>query len=194
MPRKWHIIDVWDIAFLLVFVGRSRVRRASRLSKGQPLGLVPADSLAIGNGVHLWEDEDGPGSIFIFGMAAWFWSVNDTVGRRLAAVQLDILGAATSREIALGFGVSEPTLWRWRDRYLSSGIDGLAQKAKGPKRPSKLTDETIGKIRTLREQEGLSLRLIAEATGISHESVRRALKTPDSTSPSPLSRRSRGSC
>ena len=167
--------------FLVISLEYSRVPRESAFSKGQPLGLVPVGSVMIGNGVHLLDNEDGSGSIFIYGMAAWFWSQNDVVGRRLAAVQLDIVSAATSRDIALGFGISEPTLWRWRDRYLTNGIDGLEVQAKGPKRPSKLTPETISEIRSLREQH-LSFRSIAEVTGVSYESVRRALESFDSAS------------
>ena len=97
--------------------------RVAHLAMGQPLGLVPVKSHMIAGGVHLLENEDGSGSIFIHGMASWFWTQNDVVGRRLAAVQLDMVGGATSREIALGFGIAEPTLWRWRDRHIANGID-----------------------------------------------------------------------
>ena len=98
----------------------------------------------------------------------------------MAAVQLDILGSATSREIAFGFDVSEPTLWRWRDSYLSKGIDGLSPKSKGPKGPTKLTDEVIDKIVLLRG-ERLSLRDIAKEVNISHDSVHRALQASEKT-------------
>ena len=154
--------------------------KVPEFAKGQPIGLVSVGSVLIARGVHLFEDEDGSGSIFIYGMASWFWYRNDVVGRRLAAVQLDILGSATSREIAFGFDVSEPTLWRWRDSYLSKGIDGLSPKSKGPKGPTKLTDEVIDKIVLLRG-ERLSLRDIAKEVNISHDSVHRALQASEKT-------------
>ncbi|MHB1583843.1 MAG: helix-turn-helix domain-containing protein [Acidimicrobiales bacterium] len=95
-------------------------------------------------------------------------------GRRLAAVQLDETNAATAREIAAGFGVKEPTLWRWRAVYRREGVAGLVPRQKGPKGPTKLTEDTLTEITRLR-QEGLSLRVIGERVGVSHDSVLRAL-------------------
>lgn len=95
-------------------------------------------------------------------------------GRRLAAVQLVATNSATAREVAAGFGMAEPTLWRWRDGYARDGVAGLLPKKKGPKRPSKLSEDKVAEITQLR-RDGLVLRAIATRVGVSHDSVLRAL-------------------
>jgi len=154
--------------------------RVASLRKGPPLGFAPEGARPIAVGVDIAEGEDGSGSVFLWGMASWCWSPGDVAGRRLAAVQLDETNAATAREIAAGFGVKEPTLWRWRAAYRREGIAGLVPRQKGPKGPTKLTEDTLAEITRLR-QEGLSLRVIGERVGVSHDSVLRALgSTPKS--------------
>lgn len=148
--------------------------RVASLRKGPPLGFAPEGTRPIALGVDIAEGEDGSGSVFLWGMASWCWSPGDVAGRRLAAVQLDETDAATAREIAAGFGVKEPTLWRWRDAYRREGVAGLVPRPKGPKGPSKLTEDALAEMARLRA-EGLSLRVIGERVGVSHDSVLRAL-------------------
>ena len=148
--------------------------RVASLRKGPPLGFAREGARPIAVGVDIVEGEDGSGSVFLWGMASWCWSPGDVAGRRLAAVQLDETNAATAREIAAGFGVKEPTLWRWRDSYRREGVAGLVPRQKGPKGPTKLTEDTLAEITRLR-REGLSLRVIGERVGVSHDSVLRAL-------------------
>ena len=154
--------------------GRAEMARVASLRGGPPLGLAPEGTRPIAVGVDVAGGEDGSGSVFSWGMAAWCWSPGDVAGRRLAAVQLDETNAATAREIAAGFGVKEPTLWRWRAAYRREGVTGLVPRRKGPKGPTKLTEDTVAEITRLR-QEGLSLRVIGEGVGVSHDSVLRAL-------------------
>ena len=47
---------------------------------------------------------------------------------------------------------------------------------KGPKGPTNLTEDTLAEIARLRE-EGLTLRVIGERVRVSHDSVRRALRS-----------------
>jgi transposase len=120
------------------------------------------------------EDDEGSGSVFLWGMAAWSWAAGDRVARRLAAVQLVESKAARQRQVAAVFGVSEDTLMIWRGEYAANGTVGLAERRRGPKGPSKLTDAVRAEIRALR-REGLSLLSIAGRTGVSTDTVRRAL-------------------
>src|SRR6266508_562355 len=141
--------------------------------KGQPLPLRPAGSVPIGPAAALLETEDG-GVVSVWGMISSCWDAGDVVGRRLDAVTLTMTGAATQGEVAAAFGVDDATLRRWTRAFEQEGTDGLCPDKRGPKRPSKLTDELAEAIRVLRG-EGKSLLAVAEATGVSTDTVRRAL-------------------
>jgi len=108
------------------------------------------------------------------------------VGRRLAVVQLVETGAATRTEVAASFGVSNETARRWSRSYEEAGTEALGLQVKGPKRASKLTEEKRQEIRQARAG-GRSMAEVAEACGVSLNSVSRALRGDD-----PLRARSAG--
>jgi len=139
----------------------------------QPLPLVPAGSVVVADGASLLEDEEGSGTVFIWGQATWTWDGSDPGARRLAVVQLVGSGAASQRQVAVAFGVNETTVWRWRRDYKAGGLVVLLPQRKGPKRPSKLTDEKRAEIARLRSS-GLTKPEVAARTGVSTQSVRRA--------------------
>ncbi|MGH9005603.1 MAG: helix-turn-helix domain-containing protein, partial [Acidimicrobiia bacterium] len=139
-----------------------------------PLPLAPGGSLRVAAGVAFLEDDEGSGSVFLWGMAAWSWGGGDRVARRLAAVQLVESKAARQRQVAAAFGVNEDTLIIWRAAYKANGTAGLAGRPLGPKGPSKLTDARRAEIRALRA-EGLTLLAVAARAGVSTDTVRRAL-------------------
>ena len=141
--------------------------------KGQLLPLHPAGSKTINEGVDLVENDEG-GVVFLSGVAAWCWDDADVVGRRLAAVSLLQVGAATQLEVAAGFGVHDVTLRKWRDAWSADGIDGLAPRKMGPRRRSKLTEEMVAEIVALKG-EGMSLAAVAAQVGVSARSVAYAL-------------------
>ncbi len=155
---------------------------ASTLDVMPPLPLAPGGSLRVADGVAFLEEDGGPGSVFLWGMAAWSWGAKDRVARRLAAVQLVESKAARQRQVAAAFGVSEDTLIIWRAEYKANGTAGLAGRRPGPKGPSKLTDAKRAEIRALRS-EGLALLAVAGRAGVSTDTVRRALA--DSAVPAP---------
>jgi len=126
--------------------------------------------------VAFLEDDQGAGSVFLWGMAAWCWGAGDGVARRLAAVQLVNSKAARQRRVADVFGVDEDTVMLWRRAYQAEGVAGLAPRRPGPKGPSKLTDAVADEIRSLRS-EGLTLAQIAGRCAVSTATVRRALIT-----------------
>src|ERR1035437_1744922 len=100
----------------------------------------------------------------------------DDASRRLAAVQLAELKAATQKQVAAGFGTDAVTVWRWADAYRRDGLAGLLPEPKGPRGPSKLTPELTAEIRELRGQ-GLSQAAVAARCGVSSFAVRTALGT-----------------
>lgn len=136
---------------------------------GRPLPLVPASSVQINDAVALCEDAEG-GMVFFWGMATFSWSADDLCGRRLAAVQLIALGAAKVMEVAAGFGAERTTLWRWCQAYCEGGVEALAGLPKGPKGPSKLTEEKVAEIVALRAA-GKTIAETAEVAGVSARSI-----------------------
>lgn len=70
--------------------------------------------------------------------------------RRLAAVQLVTIGAARPWQVAAGFGIDTATLYRWRHVAGEQGAGGLVPGKRGPRGPSRLTDEVIAQIRVAR--------------------------------------------
>ena len=141
-----------------------------------PLPWLPEGAAEIAPGVGLASGDDGSGTVWVHGMATLCWEAGDDASRRLAAVQLTELKAATQKQVAAGFGTNAVTMWRWADAYRRDGLAGLLPERKGPRGPSKLTPELTEQIRQLRGQ-GLSQAAIAARCGVSSFAVRTALGT-----------------
>lgn len=142
-----------------------------------PLPLAPESARCIGAAAAIIEDDDG-GRVFVHGNLIYAWDDGDTAGRRFAAVSLVRIKAATQVEIAEAFAVKPATVRRWDTQLTDVGVAGLLGERKGPKRKSKLTDDTIAEIRRLRA-DGLSYRGVAARIGVSEGSARNALKSTD---------------
>src|SRR5271157_3094374 len=121
---------------------------AARLTQA-PLPWLPADAAEIAPGVGLVSCPDGGGVVWVHGLATFCWAAGDEAGRRLAAVQLAELKAATQQQVADAFGTGMVTLWRWLAAYRRDGLAGLLPQRRGTKGPSKLTPELTEKIRKL---------------------------------------------
>ena len=120
------------------------------LREGEPpLPLSPSCSTPIAAGVDLVEDPVEGGAVWLHGMVSLCWEAGDQTGRRLAAVNLVKVGAASQRQVATAFGVNEATVWRWRRGHDRGGVVGLADAKRGPKGAWKLTDEVVAEIVTL---------------------------------------------
>src|ERR1039458_6954616 len=141
-----------------------------------PLPWLPEGATEIAPGVGLASGDDGSGTEWVHGMATFCWEAGDDASRRLAAVQLAELKAATQKQVAAGFGTDAVTVWRWADAYRRDGLAGLLPEPKGPRGPSKLTPELTAEIRELRGQ-GLSQAAVAARCGVSSFAVRTALGT-----------------
>ena len=146
-----------------------------------PLPLAPEDARPVGAAAAIVEDDAG-GRVFVHGNLSYAWDVGDAAGRRFAAVSLMRIKAATQLEVAEAFAVTPATVRRWESRLADAGVAGLLAEAKGPKRKSKLTADTVAAIRRLRE-DGVSYRGIAADIGVSQGSVRNALVLADDDTP-----------
>jgi lambda repressor-like predicted transcriptional regulator len=145
----------------------------ARMLSQLPLPLLPAGAAEIAPGVGLLAGEDG-GLVIVHGLATFAWDAGDEAGRRLAAVQLVRLRAASQGQVAEAFGVDPATIWRWDQALAAGGVAGLVPSRRGPKGASKLTRELVERIAGL-DAAGATLREIAAATGVSTFSARNVL-------------------
>ena len=145
----------------------------ARMLSQLPLPLLPPGAAEIAPGVGLLAGEDG-GLVAVHGLATFAWDAGDEAGRRLAAVQLVRLRAASRGQVAEAFGVDPATIWRWDQAAAAAGVAGLVPARRGPKGASKLTPVLAARIAGL-DAAGQTLRQIAAATGVSTFTVRTAL-------------------
>ena len=156
---------------------------AGRLSQ-LPLPWIPDGAAEVARGIGLEPFPGGGGAVWVHGLMTFCWDGGDEAGRRLAAVQLAELKAATQQQIADAFGIGIVTLWRWLNGYRRGGLAGLAAGKRGPKGPSKLTAERTQRIGEL-AAAGKSQAAIAAATGVSTFAVRAALGRVPARRPAP---------
>ena len=145
----------------------------ARMLSQLPLPLLPDGAAEIAPGVGLLAGEGG-GLVIVHGLATFAWDAGDEAGRRLAAVQLVRVRAASQGQVAEAFGVDPVTIWRWDQALAAEGVAGLVPSRRGPKGASKLTPELAARITAL-DAAGATLREIAAATGVSTFTVRNAL-------------------
>ena len=155
----------------------------ARMLSQLPLPLLPAGAAEIAPGVGFVTGVEG-GLVAVHGLATFAWDAGDEAGRRLAAVQLVRLRAASQGQVAEAFGVDPATIWRWDQAAAAAGVAGLVPARRGPKGASKLTPGLAARIAGL-DAAGQTLRQIAAATGVSTFTVRAALGRvrPDSQAP-----------
>ena len=67
----------------------------ARMLTQVPLPLLPHDAAEIAPGVGVVAGPDGGGVVWVHGLATFAWDAGDEAARRLAAVQLVQLKAAT---------------------------------------------------------------------------------------------------
>ena len=147
----------------------------ARMLTQVPLPLLPRDAAEIAPGVGVVAGPDGGGVVWVHGLATFAWDAGDEAARRLAAVQLVQLKAATQVQVAQAFGVIAVSVWRWAKALAGGGVAGLVPAIKGPQRASKLTPQVIGRIREL-DRHGAGKAAIAAAAGVSESSVRSVLR------------------
>src|SRR5229473_1968518 len=138
------------------------------------LPLLPEGAAEIAPGVGIVTGTGG-GLVTVHGLATFAWDGGDEAGRRLAAVQLVRLRAASQGQVAEAFGVDPATIWRWDQALACGGVAGLVPARRGPKGASKLTPGLAARIAGL-DAGGQTLRQIAAATGVSTFTVRAALE------------------
>src|ERR1700685_4642214 len=102
----------------------------ARMPSQRPPPLLPAGAAGIAPGVGLLAGGDG-GLVIVHGLATFAWDAGDEAGRRLAAVQLVRVRAASQGQVAEAFGVDPATVWRWDQALAAGGGGGLGASAWG---------------------------------------------------------------
>ena len=104
-------------------------------------------------------------------------SVQKHVAR--AKVILATADGCGTMEVMRRSGLSKPVVWRWQERFMHEGVDGLLRDKTRPPGKAPLPDATVARVLelTLGEPPGeathWSGRMMAEAAGISLRSVQR---------------------
>src|SRR6202050_2806576 len=135
----------------------------ARMLSQIPLPLLPAGAAEIAPGAGFVTGDEG-GLVTVHGLATFAWDAGDEAGRRLAAVQLVRLRAASQGQVACAFGVDPGTLWRWDQALAADGVAGLVPSRRGPKGASKLTPQLGERIAGLGAAGG-AVRPVAAAAG-----------------------------
>lgn len=138
-----------------------------------PLPLEVEATVRVGQAASVCIDASG-GRVFLRGELVFAWDDGDEAARQLAAVQLVRLKAASRTQVAEVFGVDRVTVLRWDRALARSGVAGLVPAKRGPKGPSKITEELAAQLRAARAQ-GASLATVSARFGVSTASVRRAV-------------------
>ncbi|HEX4077405.1 MAG TPA: IS630 family transposase [Rhizomicrobium sp.] len=95
---------------------------------------------------------------------------------RIVLLSADGIG---TMEIQRRTGKGKPTIWRWQERFMRAGVDGLLRDAARPSRKPPLASDVIERVvaMTLIEPPGevthWTGRAMAKAAGVSHCSVQR---------------------
>jgi hypothetical protein len=138
------------------------------------LPMNPAEAEEINDEVG-YVERDGVRIYYVLGVAVYVHREGDSVGERVARVQLLSQGAVTKEELSRAFEVTTTTLYRQELRVEDEGIAGLLDKKRGPHGPHKMSEARIEKAQQLAD-EGFSKRAIARELGVSPAAVRLAFK------------------
>src|SRR5215210_3121099 len=82
-------------------------------------------------------------------------------------------------EVMRRSGLSKPTVWRWQERFMHAGVDGLLRDKTRPPGKPRLPEEAVRRVLdlTLSEPPGEAThwtgRMMARASGVSLRSVQR---------------------
>jgi transposase-like protein len=121
---------------------------------------------------------------FASGVPVFVHAEQDTVGRRLAAVQLMALGLARQDELSAALGVDRSTLYRQACKVRADGVLGVVDGPRGPRGPHRFTAAKRQRVAQVLGG-GASIRQAARQVGVTEGTIRHALKHGDLTAAGP---------
>ncbi len=136
------------------------------------------------NAVVARVSDGGHVAYFASGVPVFVHAEQDTVGRRLAAVQLMALGLARQDELSAALGVDRSTLYRQARKVRADGVLGVVDGPRGPRGPHRFTPAKRRRVAQVLGG-GASMRQAARQVGITEGTIRHALKHGDLTAAGP---------
>lgn len=112
---------------------------------------------------------------FASGVPLFVHREDDTVGRRVAAVQMLELGLARQDELSAALQIHRSTLYRQHRKVQTHGVLGVVDGKRGPLGPHRFTaDKRQGAEQML--AAGASIRQTAQQVGVTEGTIRHALR------------------
>lgn len=112
-------------------------------------------------------------------LARWSSRVKSSNGlAQRARIVLRCAAGAASSDVAAALGITSATVGKWRSRYIARGLDGLLDEPRCGA-PRTVSDEQVEAVLTQtletmpRDATHWSTRVMAQASGLSHTTVRR---------------------
>ena len=138
-----------------------------------PFPFLPDQAVVISKHCALVRQD---GQIAVLNAAGVFFCIreHDRQGRRTALGMLSTHHLATVTELAAAFDVSRGTVYRCKEAYRTGGVDAL-KATRTSKGGYKLNGDTLVEVQALLDR-GRSLRAAAQAVGLTHTTVSRALE------------------
>ena len=153
-----------------------------------PFPFLPDQAVVISKHCALVRQD---GQIAVLNAAGVFFCIreHDRQGRRTALGMLSTHHLASVTELAAAFGVSRGTVYRCKEAYRAGGVDAL-KATRTSKGGYKLNGDTLVEVQALLDR-GRSLRAAAQAVGLTHTTVSRALeqgrlRAPNRPVPTPV--------
>ena len=138
-----------------------------------PFPFLPDQAVVISKHCALVRQD---GQIAVLNAAGVFFCIreHDRQGRRTALGMLSTHQLASVTELAAAFDVSRGTVYRCKEAYRTGGVDAL-KATRTSKGGYKLNGDTLVEVQALLDR-GRSLRAAAQAVGLTHTTVSRALE------------------
>ena len=138
-----------------------------------PFPFLPDQAVVISKHCALVRQD---GQIAVLNAAGVFFCIreHDRQGRRTALGMLSTHHLASVTELAAAFAVSRGTVYRCKEAYRAGGVDAL-KATRTSKGGYKLNGDTLVEVQALLDR-GRSLRAAAQAVGLTHTTVSRALE------------------
>ena len=138
-----------------------------------PFPFLPDQAVVISKHCALVRQD---GQIAVLNAGGVFFCIreHDRQGRRTALGMLSTHHLASVTELAAAFGVSRGTVYRCKEAYRAGGVDAL-KATRTSEGGYKLNGDTLLEVQALLDR-GRSLRAAAQAVGLTHTTVSRALE------------------
>jgi transposase-like protein len=138
------------------------------------LPLLPPDARVVSPDLAVLLDDD---SLVVYNASGIIYSCrrDDLEGLRLAAAMFTKLGLAKPTALARALDMHPGTVFRYRQLLVDGGVEALQVRKRGPKGPSKLTDQACERVQR-RLAQGWSIRRAAKEVGVAEGTLRHAMK------------------